>query len=205
MGSAMSAASELDQASPNKLWSDEALCCVQRRDFNRTRGDDKAENRKSQDRKSQDRKSQDWTSRDLFGNAKATTNVPSSKQGKHDFSSLVSSKKNLFESHHADVKGRPRSQGSSTPVWLRDPEPPAGWTSEKQRVLLSLLDEEPMARKHPDHLKKVFEKTHRLVPDKTIDEVEKCYRHLQSKRIAFFGKEGDRQSPPAGKVSRAFP
>ncbi len=86
--------------------------------------------------------------------------------------------------HDSKVSSDLSSHGPrSTPVWLRDPEPLPNWTVQEQSVLISQL----RSRNNPIHLKSVFENTHRLVPNKTIEEIQLCYQHLQSKRIAFFG------------------
>jgi hypothetical protein len=75
----------------------------------------------------------------------------------------------------------------STPVWKQDPPPMLGWTSKEQKIVLAELEDNPLARKNPDHLQHLIEKTHRLLPHKSIDEIEKCFHYVDNKRIAFFG------------------
>ena len=73
------------------------------------------------------------------------------------------------------------------PSWKRPPEPMEGWTVKEQQILMDDLDSNPHARNHHGHLERVFERTHRALPDKTLKQIEQCYRHLQAKRIAYFG------------------
>ena len=73
------------------------------------------------------------------------------------------------------------------PSWKRPPEPMEGWTVKEQQILIDDLDSNPHARNHHGHLERVFERTHRALPDKTLKQIEQCYRHLQAKRIAYFG------------------
>ncbi len=72
---------------------------------------------------------------------------------------------------------------------------------------MNQLDENPLSRKNAEHLKRTIEKTHRLIPDKSIEEIEQCYKHLQLKRIAYFGpdKADSRQSPPTGRTFLNYP
>ena len=58
---------------------------------------------------------------------------------------------------------------------------------KEQQILIDDLDSNPHARNHHGHLERVFERTHRALPDKTLKQIEQCYRHLQAKRIAYFG------------------
>ena len=74
-----------------------------------------------------------------------------------------------------------------TPVWMQDPPPLPGWTRSTQKILLSELEDHPYARKNPDDLRMVFEKTHRALPDKSLGEIEKCFQYIERRRIAFFG------------------
>ena len=73
------------------------------------------------------------------------------------------------------------------PSWKRPPEPMEGWTVKEQQILIDDLDSNPHARNHHGHLERVFERTHRALPDKTLKQIEQCYHHLQAKRIAYFG------------------
>ena len=84
-------------------------------------------------------------------------------------------------------KNRDSIEQAAAPVWLRDPEPLSTWTVEQQRVFITQLDDHPWSRNHSHHLQKAIEKTHRLIPEKSIREIEECYKHLQAKRIAYFG------------------
>ena len=66
---------------------------------------------------------------------------------------------------------------------------------------MNLLDENPFSRRNSEHLKRTIEKTHRLIPEKSIEEIQQCYKYLQLKRIAYFGPEREqtRQIPPTGR------
>ncbi len=155
---------------------------------------------------------------------KCPTNDPFSMQSNFDIRELLSPRTSLaFQNHSFAIKESPRSQGSEykesprsqgsatlhqdseikesprseggpIPVWRKDPEPLADWTPEQQRILINQLDEHPSHRRHPDHLRRVISKTHQLMPDKSIQEIQLCYRHLQSKRIAYFGKDAKQSS-----------
>jgi hypothetical protein len=72
-------------------------------------------------------------------------------------------------------------------AWRQDPHPPKGWTQRDQRVLLSELEQNPFAKRNPEHLKRLFERTHLAIPHKTIAEIETCFKHIERTRIAYFG------------------
>ena len=81
------------------------------------------------------------------------------------------------------------------------------WTVREQQVLIDELEANPQAVRHHAHRERVFEKTHRLLPEKTLKQIEQCYHHIQAKRIAYFGKsdskEGTQASPPGGPTRRS--
>ncbi len=104
-----------------------------------------------------------------------------------------------------EIKDGRSSLGSSIPVWRRDPEPLPDWTPEQQRVFMNQLDENPLYRKNSEHLKRAIEKTHRLIPEKTIEEIELCFKHLQMKRIGYFGPEESRSSAFMRRTSKSHP
>jgi hypothetical protein len=79
------------------------------------------------------------------------------------------------------------TQAPLVPVWMKEPTPLAGWTRQHQQVLLIELKQHPAARKNPNVLKLVFEKTHRALPSKSVEDIEKCYRHIENSRIVYFG------------------
>ncbi len=106
----------------------------------------------------------------------------------HDAIASPSNLSDAEPDQSSDNKQKRNSVGSSSvPVWMQDPEPMSSWTVQQQRIFISQLNEHPQSRKHPDHLRIAIEKTHRLMPDKTIQEIEECYKHLQVKRIAYYG------------------
>ena len=97
---------------------------------------------------------------------------------------------------------------SRVPSWQQAPAPMQDWTAREQQVLIDELEANPQSRRHHAHRERVFEKTHRLLPEKTMEQIEQCYQHLQSKRIAYFGKsdikEGTNALPPRGPSRRSF-
>ena len=157
------------------------MCCVHRNSVRRKR-EEKATKRGQADKQ------------DSFG-IQAFQTSPSSNQ-----------KAETVEiKERRDSKDNRNSQGSGIPAWRRDPEPLPDWTLEQQRVFMNQLDENPLARRNDEHLKRAMEKTHRLIPEKTIEDIELCYRHLQLKRIAYFGTEDNRRTSPAGKIYKSYP
>ena len=50
-----------------------------------------------------------------------------------------------------------------------------------------------------------IEKTHRLIPEKPIEETELCFQHLQMKRIGYFGPEESRSSAFMRRTSKSHP
>jgi hypothetical protein len=168
------------------------LCCAHRNSIRRNREDVKQNNRDSgQQYENETFSKQGSDGNNFFKQVSGGIRVPLFNPA-----SPPANKK----PERQEIDGRRNSQGSVIPTWLRDPEPLPDWTPEQQRVFISQLDENPLSRKHHGHLKRAMEKTHRLLPEKSIDEIERCYRHLQHKRIAYFGKEDGRQSPATGKT-----
>jgi hypothetical protein len=78
---------------------------------------------------------------------------------------------------------KPRSQ---IPAGFKDPEPIKGWTIDQQQILIKELRKNPKARKSADSLKEVFLTVQKSIPEKSRHEIEECYRHLQTKGIAYF-------------------
>ena len=67
------------------------------------------------------------------------------------------------------------------------PPPLDGWTVQEQQILIQEIDSQPHSRKSHGYLERIFARTHRLLPAKSINEIETCYAHIQSKQIAYFG------------------
>ena len=59
--------------------------------------------------------------------------------------------------------------------WDREPEPLTNWTVQEQRVLISELKEHPLARRQPEILQKLFDRTQKVLPQKSMDEIQACY------------------------------
>ena len=85
----------------------------------------------------------------------------------------------------------------------KDPPPMEGWRGQDQRILLSELEAHPIAWKHPDHLRVLFERTHRLIPHKSLEDIEKCYKYLETKRIAFFSSKDSQVVTKHASFSRS--
>ena len=66
------------------------------------------------------------------------------------------------------------------------PPPLDGWTVQEQQILIQEIDSQPHSRKSHGYLERIFVRTHRLLPGKSINEIETCYAHIQSKQIAYF-------------------
>jgi hypothetical protein len=81
------------------------------------------------------------------------------------------------------------------PNWERDPEPLAGWTLQEQRVLITELNERPIARLDADALQTMCLSVQRTLPHKSLAEIQACYRHLEVMRIAFFWPSASRRTP----------
>ena len=81
------------------------------------------------------------------------------------------------------------------PSWERAPEPLPGWTVKEQNVLISELGKRPQARRNADLLELVVRQTHRQLPEKSVEDIYACFRHLEVMRIAYFG---------TGKKARFF-
>jgi hypothetical protein len=122
------------------------------------------------------------------GFQRLTTPLPYFNHSPGEDSTDATNEHNQVTQQNSEVSPGVSPQGSrSTPSWQRNPDPLPQWTVHQQSILISQLGGLNHARKNPDQLKRVFENTHRLIPDKTLKEIEVCYLHLQSKRIAFFG------------------
>jgi hypothetical protein len=91
-------------------------------------------------------------------------------------------------SEKSDIKIR------GLPSWEREPEPLINWTVQEQRVLLFELKENPQARRQPDLLQTLFFKVQRTLPQKSMADIQECYRHLEVMRIAYFGTNTRRTS-----------
>ncbi len=161
--------------------SQDGLCCVRRNSMSRKR----EETNKGQARGSNDPFSQQGTN----GIQASSTNQSSPSVYK------ISEKPEIKDNRNS----------GTLPGWLRDPEPLPNWTSQQQSVLIQQLDENPLARRNQEHFKKAIHNTHRLIPEKTIEEIKLCFDHLQLKRIAYFGKEENRLTPPTGKSFKSNP
>ena len=169
----------------------DVLCCDHRKNFRRKREDVKTKGPGSSQ--------QSVNTNDTFPNQGSDgAQVPLFNK---------SSPSQIQQFDQQEINNRRDSQGGSVPRWLRDPEPLPDWTLQQQKVLIAQLDDTPLSRKHQEHLRRAMEKTHRLIPEKSIEEIERCYKHLQLKRIAYFGpdKANSRQSPPTGRTYLNYP
>ena len=74
-----------------------------------------------------------------------------------------------------------RSSGLNT-----EPQPLRNWTQSQQKVLIDSLSLHPQARDNPEYRRKLAMRTQTHLPNKSVDEIEECYKHLQAARIAHF-------------------
>ena len=65
-------------------------------------------------------------------------------------------------------------------------KPLTGWTAKEQKVLIDQIQSNQISKKHPRYLQMLFERTRKLLPGKSLEEIEACHSHLQSYKIAYF-------------------
>jgi hypothetical protein len=66
-----------------------------------------------------------------------------------------------------------------------DPEPLTSWTIKEQQILIDSLNEHPQARANESYRQRLMERVQSVdLPNKSLDEIRKCYAHLLDIRLA---------------------
>ena len=89
-------------------------------------------------------------------------------------------------------------------------KPLTGWTDKEQKVLIDQMQFNQISKKHPRYLQTLFQRTRKLLPGKSMEQIEECHSHLQSHKIAYFGindKQDEPSKPPTGPIvqSKSIP
>ena len=82
-------------------------------------------------------------------------------------------------------------------------KPLTGWTAKEQKVLTDQIQSNQISKKHPRYLQTLFERTCKLLPGKSLEEIEACHSHVQSHQIAYFGindKQDEPSKPPTESI-----
>ena len=82
-------------------------------------------------------------------------------------------------------------------------KPLTGWTAKEQKVLIDQIQSNQISKRHPRYLQTLFERTRKLLPGKSLEEIEACHSHVQSHQIAYFGINDKQDEPsklPAGSI-----
>ena len=82
-------------------------------------------------------------------------------------------------------------------------KPLTGWTAKEQKVLTDQIQSNQISKKHPRYLQTLFERTRKLLPGKSLEEIEACHSHVQSHQIAYFGindKQDEPSKPPTESI-----
>ncbi len=78
------------------------------------------------------------------------------------------------------------------PVWEQDPVPLKGWSETDQKLFIIASKEEKLKSSLEfSILRRKLEKISRQFPGKSINDCERCFRHVESSRIAYFGPKGE--------------
>ena len=79
-------------------------------------------------------------------------------------------------------------------------KPLAGWTVQEQKVVTDQIQSNNLSKKHPRYLDTVFERIHKLLPEKSLKEIEACHSHVQSQQVAYFSVKDLTSKPPTGPI-----
>ena len=60
----------------------------------------------------------------------------------------------------------------------------ASWTIQEQQVLVDSLNEHPQARENESYRQKLMQRVQSELPNKSLDEIRRCYTHLMDIRLA---------------------
>ncbi len=74
------------------------------------------------------------------------------------------------------------------PVWEQDPAPLPGWSQTDQRLFIIAAKEAKLkTSQEASRLRRKLEKISRNFPGKSVIDCERCFRHVEASRIAYFG------------------
>ena len=66
-------------------------------------------------------------------------------------------------------------------------EPLPNWTLGQQRIIIDSLKVHPQARENKEYRRRlIMTRTRHQLPEKSVEEIEECYRHLQTARILYY-------------------
>ena len=135
----------------------------------------------------QQRKSADLSFKDIQSAIQNHWNSSSSMVSGFQDSWMSKGSKQVKSSASEDIDNfSPTKSADGTRFRRGVPKPLDGWTVQEQQILIQEIDSQPHSRKSHGYLERIFVRTHRLLPGKSINEIETCYAHIQSKQIAYF-------------------
>jgi hypothetical protein len=117
-----------------------------------------------------------------------------SPQGKQGLLHALNDCRDSSEVPSNRFSDRTKAKFKSILPWKKQPDPLQNWTIEEQQVLESELKNNPQARKYPEQLEKLLEKSQRKLPNKSLAEIHLCFTHLNLSRIAYFGPDSERST-----------
>ena len=79
-------------------------------------------------------------------------------------------------------------------------KPLEGWTVQEQKVVTDQIQSNHLSRKHPRYLDMLFERIHKLLPEKSLKEIEACHSHVRSQQVAYFSVKDLTSKPPTGPI-----
>ena len=85
-------------------------------------------------------------------------------------------------------RGSGNRLSTSLSSWIDVPAPLNDWTKEEQQIFIDLLEEYPKAGRNPAQMEQALVRASKLLPMKTLSEFHRCFKHIQSSRIAYFSK-----------------
>ena len=135
----------------------------------------------------QQRKSADLSFKDIQSAIQNHWNSSSSMVSGFQDSWMSKGSKQVKSSASEDIDNfSPTKSADGTRFRRGVPPPLDGWTVQEQQILIQEIASHPHSRKSHGYLERIFARTHRLLPAKSINEIETCYAHIQSKQIAYF-------------------
>jgi hypothetical protein len=86
-------------------------------------------------------------------------------------------------------------ESSKVPVWEREPAPMKGWSKEDQSAMIRATKDAKLKYGKKSHIfRREMAKIARQFPHKTLQDCEDCFRHIESSRIAYFGRKDSKDS-----------